>query len=168
MTRFAPDFTQVSAGIKVFPRGEYELSVTGVKALSYYKRDDDGNDTDVQVAGCQVNIQMIGRYKNDGQLDREDEGETVAPSRLYVHSEKAWGMTKGAIMSIMGYTRDEEESFNADYTNSDFSVEGIGDEAVLGGDWNKLVGQHFIATLDKRTYKGREQQDVGTLTPVRT
>ena len=168
MTRFAPDFTQVSAGIKIFPRGEYELKVTGTKPISYFKRDKEGEETEEVVAGCQVNIEMIGRFQNDGQLDNTDQGETVVPLRLYVHSEKAWGMTKGSIMSITGYTRDEEEAFNADFQDSDFSLEGMGDEAVLGDDWEKLVGHHFVATLDKRTWKGREQQDVGTLTPVKT
>lgn len=169
MTRFDPDFTQVSAGIKVFPRGEYELTVTGVKPILYFKKDKDGDLTDEEVAGCQVNIEMVGRLQNDGQLDSTDKGESVVPLRLYVHSEKAWGMTKGQVMAIMGYTREEEEAFNADSANSDYVVDGdpeSDEDAELGASWQALVGQRFRATLDKRTYKGREQQEIGSLTPA--
>ena len=157
MPRFAPDFTQVSAGMKIFPRGDYELSVTGVKPLAYYKTDDDGEPTDDFVAGCQVNIEMVGKIGNDGQLDREDAGESVVPIRLYVHTEKAWGMTKGSIMALLGYTREEEEQFNADFADADFAVEGEGDEAELGDSWNRLVGQHVTAQLSKRMFRKREQ-----------
>lgn len=167
--RFAPDFTQVSAGMKIFPRGDYELAVTGVKPLAYYKVDDEGEVTEDFVAGCQVNIEMVGRIGNDGQLDREDAGESVAPARLYVHSEKAWGMTKGSIMAILGYTRDEEKQFNTEVgAGADFAVEGEGDEATLGDSWNRLVGQHFTAQLSKRMFRKREQQDMSALSPVRT
>ena len=167
-TRFAPDFAQVSAGMKIFPRGEYELTVTKVKPIAYYKKDEDGEATDTLAAGCQVNVEMVGRLLNDGQLARDDEGESVVPLRLYVHNEKGWGMTKSSIMAILGFTRDEEEAFNADHADSDFSVEGEGDEAVLGSTWSSLTGQHFIVTLDKRMYKGREQQDTGSLSPVKS
>ena len=167
-TRFAPDFTQVSAGMKIFARGEYELSVTKVKAIGYFKKDEDGEPTDIFVAGCQVNVEMVGRLQNDGQLFRDEAGESVVPLRLYVHNEKGWGMTKSAIMAIMGYTRDEEESFNADHADADFSVDGEGDEATLGSSWDALTGQHFIITLDKRIFKGREQQDTGALSPVKS
>ena len=167
-TRFAPDFTQVSAGMKIFPRGEYELSVTKVKPIAYFKKDEDGEPTEDFVSGCQVNVEMVGRLLNDGSLDRSDEGESVVPLRLYVHNEKGWGMTKSSIMAILGYTRDEEESFNGDAADSDYSVDGEGDEATLGSSWDTLTGQHFIITLDKRIYKGREQQDTGSLSPVKS
>ena len=82
-------------------------------------------------------------------------------------------MTKSFIMSIMGYTRDEEDSFNGDFEDADFSLDGEVGEQVLGSSWEKLTGQHVVATLDKRTWKpksgpAREQQDIGTLTPVKT
>ena len=65
------------------------------------------------------------------------------------------------------YKRDDEEQFNKDFGETDFSLEGEGaDDAKLGADWGRLEGQHFVATLNKRAYKGREQQDVGTLQPV--
>lgn len=167
-TRFAPDFTQVSAGMKIFPRGDYELSASGVKAIGYYKKDKDGEPTEEFISGCQVNVEMVGRIGNDGQLDRADEGESVAPLRLYVHSKKAWGMTKGSIMALLGYTREEEQQFNEMLgTDADFSVEGEGDEATLGGSWGRLTGQHFTAQLSTRMWQQREQQDIGTLMPVK-
>ena len=110
---------------------------------------------------------MVGRIGNDGQLDREDEGEAVVPIRLYTHTEKAWGMTKGSIMAIMGYKRDDEDQFNEDFGEADFSLEGeSAEDAVLGTDWKRLEGQHFVLPLNKRMYKGREQQDTGTPQPV--
>ena len=169
MTRFAPDFTKVSAGMKIFPRGDYELKVTKTKPIYYEKKDDEGDETGEFVAACQVNVEMVGQVGNDGQLDRKDEGESVAPLKLYIHSQKAWGMTKGMIMAILGYTSEEEKDFNAAMADTDFSVEaGEGEEAVLGGSWARLEGQHFVGRLDKRSYKGREQQDVGTLQPVKS
>ena len=105
-TRFAPDFTQVSAGMKIFPRGEYELTVTKVKPIAYFKKDEDGEPTDVFVSGCQVNVEMVGRLLNDGSLDRADDGESVVRLRLSVHNEQGWCMTKSSILAILGYTRD--------------------------------------------------------------
>jgi len=167
MPRFAPDFTQVSAGMKIFPRGDYELKVTGVKPIAYYKEDEEGEVTEDFVGGCQINVEMVGRIGNDNQLDRDDEGEAVVPLRLYTHTEKAWGMTKGSIMAIMGYKRDDEAVFNSDFGEADFSLEGeSAEDAVLGADWNRLEGQHFVATLNKRMFRNREQQAVGTLQPV--
>ena len=167
MPRFAPAFTKVSSGMKIFPRGDYELAVTGTKPIAYYKTDEDGDVTEDFVGGCQVNLEMVGRIGNDGEIDQEDKGEAVVPIRLYTHTEKAWGMTKGSIMSIMGYKRDDEDQFNEDFGEADFSLEGeSAEDAQLGSDWSRLEGQHFVATLNKRAYKGREQQDVGTLQPV--
>lgn len=165
--RFSPDLTKARASIRIFDRGDYELAITGVKPISYTK--DDGKE----VAGGRILFEMVGRRRADGTLDREFEGETVTPLRLYVHTEDAWGMTKRFFMAALGYKLDDEGKFDEEWASqADISVDGEGDEAILGKSWEEVVGQHVISTLTKRWYEPedgsekREQQDLGSFLPV--
>jgi hypothetical protein len=161
--RFAPDLSGTKAGLTIYDRGEYEVKITGVKPISYEK--DDGTP----VAGGQVNLEMVGLVQNDGSLDRELEGESVAPVRLYVHTEKSWPITKRFFMAALGYSVDEEEQFNEEVARElDISVEGDGDEAILGSGWERLVGKRLLVTLNKRIWQGREQQDHVNFMPLKS
>lgn len=164
MTRFQPDLGKTKAGMPVYERGEYEVKILGVKPI-YYVKEEEGTE----VAGASLSLEMVGRVQNDGTLDRELEGETVAPLRLYVHSEKAWPITKRAIMAALGYTLDDEDTFNNDLAATlDVGVEpGEGDEeATLGSGWSRLTGQRMLMTLNKRKWQGREQQQHEGFMPI--
>lgn len=165
--RFAPDLSKVRAGIRIFERGDYEVAIPegGVKGMCYLKEVEGGKD--YYVSGVRVLLEMVGKLKNDGQLDREFADETVTPARLYVHTEDAWGITKRFIMAALGYGLKDEERFDKDWTpNADLSIDGEGDEVALGSSWKELEGQHFVVTLDKETYEGREQQRHNNVLPV--
>lgn len=164
-TRFQPDLGGVKAGMTIFDRGEYELKISAVKPIFYYN-EDKGYD----VAGGQVNLEMVGKVMNDGKLDRTEEGESVVPNKLYVHSTKAIPMVKQFFMAALGYPMDEEDKFNKEVASSlDISVTPgeEGEEATLGSGWARLVGQRVLCTLDKSMYDGRERQDHKAFMPIK-
>lgn len=164
MPRFQPELGGVKAGMTIFDRGEYELKIVGVKPIYYYN-EDKGYD----VAGAQINLEMVGKVQTDGSLDTEQAGESVVPNRLYVHSAKAIPMVKQFFMAALGYPMDEEDKFNAEVAgNLDISVTPgeEGEDATLGSGWSRLVGQRVLCTLDKRMHEGREQQDHGSFMPI--
>jgi hypothetical protein len=160
--RFAPDLAKTKAGMRVFERGDYELKVSGLKPIAY-TRESDGKE----IAGCQINLQVCGLVLNDGSLDKTDEGESVAPIRLYVHTEDAWPISKRFAMACLGYSLEQEDEFDDSHAETlDLSVDGEGDDAVLGEGWKRLEGKRFLCTLSKRKYEGREQQDHGGFLPI--
>jgi len=164
MTRFQPDLAKTKAGMPIYERGEDEVKINAVKVIHYIKE-----ESGDEIAGAALTLEMVGLVQNDGSLDRALEGETVAPLRLYVHSEKAWPITKRAIMAALGYSLDDEDKFNNDIAaNLDVGVEpGEGDEdATLGSGWKRLVGQRMLMTLNKRTWQGREQQQHEGFMPI--
>ena len=164
--RFQPDLTKARAGIRTFDRGEYEVEITDVRPIAYTK-EATAKEKEKDVAGGRVIMKMVGQVSANGKLNREFEGESIRPNRLYVHTDGAWGITKRFIMAALGYNLDNEDKFDADWASkADISVEGEGDAAVLGKSWMDLKGQHLIVTLDKDTYKGREQQTIGSPLPM--
>ena len=168
MTRFDPDFTEVTSTIKIWPRADYELKITGAKPFAYEREDDQQ-----LVAGVTFNFEMAGVLGKDGSLDDTNAGEVVVPARLYVHSKKGWGFTKGVLMAFMGYDADHEDEFNAVIAEMDFSLdpgeqddEGEYTEIVAGTGWNEPVGARVRVTLDKGMYNEREQQIFKAWRPV--
>jgi hypothetical protein len=165
MTRFQPDLGGVKAGMPVYDRGDYELKISAVKPIFYYN-EEKGYD----VAGAQVNLEMVGKMLADGSMDRTEEGESVAPNRLYVHSQKAIPMVKQFFMAALGYPLEDEDKFNKEVAaNLDISVTPgeEGEEATLGTGWARLTGQRILCTLDKRVHDGREQQDHKAFMPIK-
>lgn len=167
-TRFEPDFTEVTSTIKIWPRADYELKINGAKPFAYTREEDEQ-----LVAGVTYNFELVGRIGNDGSLDTTDEGEICVPARLYVHSKKGWGFTKGVLMAFMGYDAEHEEEFNKAIAELDFTLdpgdaddEGEFNEVEAGGGWQEPVGSRVRVTLDKGMYNEREQQVFKAWRPV--
>jgi len=174
--RFAPDFADVSASLKVFDRGDYEVKTTAVDPFAYIKSDEKKGE--YVVCGASLKLEMVGKLGHDGSIiSSDDEGESVVPLRLYMHSRKGWGFTKGIIMSLMGYVADREEEFNAIVGDLDFGLTPQGEEpddegawsvVEAGAAWQQLVGVRNHVTLSKRIYEEREQQEMKNWRPVPT
>ena len=164
MTRFAPDLAKVKAGLRTLSAGEWELIIGKPQPIYYVKE-----DTGKEVAGCRVSFTIEGEIKADGSLDEEFKGDGVFGIRLYVHSEKAFGMTKQFLLAAFGYSIDEEDQANEDiFADSDFSVDVDDDEnGVLGEGWFALEGNRVRATASTSIYNDRESQDWKAFVPVK-
>lgn len=167
--RFDPDLSKAHAGFPILERGEYQIEITGVKG--YYRIKDNGEPS----AGVRLGVMCVGIRSADGSLDTsiESAGEQISPHMLWVHTKKAYGMTKQVILAAMGYALDEERKANDEYFDgSDFSFE-VDDsdpenvEIALGDSWDNLVGKPINVTADVRIWEGKPQQDYRAFSPVR-
>ena len=164
MTRFAPDLAKVKAGTRLCEAGEWELTI-GKPAAIYYVKEDTGKP----VAGCRVRMSIVGQVMADGSLNKEFEGDDVFPFRLYVHSDKAFSMTKQFLLAAFGYALDEEEQADKEvFAKGDFSVDvDDDDEGVLGKTWFKLEGCRIRMTGSTSIYNDRQSQDWKSYVPVK-
>ena len=104
-------------------------------------------------------------------LDESHEaaGEQVSPISLWVHTPKAFGMTKQFILAALGYTIREEKQANEEYfDDADFSIDVDDDENTIGGaSWEDLVGKSLRMTADIGEWNGNEQQEYRSYQPIR-
>lgn len=152
-------------------RGEYEFEITNVKP--FYRVKDDGGES----AGVTVSLKCTGKVGSDGELvTSKDEfpaaGEQVNPNRLYIHTPKAFGMTKQFIMAALGYPIKDEKVANEEYfDDADFSID-VDDsdpddvQVIAGGSWDDLVGKSLRMTADLRVWQGNDQQDYRSFSPL--
>lgn len=165
MPRFTPDLTKARANVRIFDRGDYEIKVT--KATPFINEGEDDKGNAKTSAGCYYSLEMVGKLDESGNPTEEFRGEFMFPQKCYVHTDKAWGMTKQFLMAALGYARDEEDKFDAEWASkADLSLDGDADEVVAGKSWEDPVGKHVRVTLDKRLYQGNEQQDFRGWTPA--
>lgn len=168
MPRFQPNLADAHAGFPMLSRGEYEFEIT--KVTPFYRIKDDGGES----AGVSVGMKVVGQIAADGSVDEQFEsaGEMVAPNRLYIHTPKAFGMTKQFIMAALGYSIRDEKQANTEYfDNADFSID-VDDsdpdnaQAIGGGSWDDLVGKRLRMTADIDVYQGRENQQYKSYSPL--
>lgn len=165
--RFEPDMEKTRATLRIFPRGDYLVKITEAAPFMYVREKDK-----VVVAGMQYNLQMRGKMDANGNVTDEFENEAVTPNKVYIHSEKAYGMAKQFVMIANGYSRDEEDKFNEEFVREhkwffegDEEAEDIEATLEVGDAWKTPAGKLIIAHLDSRMYDPKdgsppsEQQD---------
>lgn len=164
MTRFQPNLAQAHAGFPMLDRGEYEFTIT--KATPFYRVKDDGSEN----GGCRCSLRVTGKVDSDGSLSEDFEGvnEMVAPITLWIHTPKAFGMTKQFIMAALGYPIKDEKRANEEYfEDSDFSVDVDDEENTIGGaSWDDLVGKSLRMTADIGVWNGNDQQEYRSYQPL--
>lgn len=164
MTRFQPNLASAHAGFPILERGEYEYTIT--KAKCFYNVKEDGSEN----GGCRVSLRVVGKIMSDGELSTDFEGcdEMVSPITLWIHTPKAFGMTKQFIMATMGYKIREEKKANEEYfEEADFSVDADDDGVVTdGASWNDLVGKSLRMTADIGVWNGNDQQEYKSYQPL--
>ena len=164
MTRFSPNLAQAHAGFPMLDRGEYEFTIT--KATCFYRVKEDGSEN----GGCRCSMRVTGKVASDGSLDTDFEGvnEMVSPITLWIHTPKAFGMTKQFIMAALGYPIKEEKKANSEYfEDADFSVDTDDeDNAITGASWEDLVGKNIRMTADIGVWQGNDQQEYRSYQPL--
>jgi len=145
-------------------RGEYEFLIT--KQKCFYRVKDDGGEN----GGCRVSLKVTGMVASDGSLTQDFEGadEMVSPLTLWIHTPKAFGMTKQFIMAALGYPIKEEKKANSEYfEDADFSVDTDDeDNAIPGASWDDLVGKSLRMTADIGVWQGNDQQEYRSYQPL--
>jgi len=172
---FTPDFGSVDASIPVF-EGRAQVQIT--KRIPFHKI---GKIVDGNVktnAGVQFNLELVGLYDDEGELDTAKKGKTVSPYKVWLHTEGGWGFAKPFMMAACGYRRNEETKANEKlFQKEDWNMQGELDAAEetfeMGSGWDLLVGNLVDVTLkiSKEQSKNNpdevyENQEFSGWTPV--
>ena len=167
MGRFDPDLANVRAGFRPLDSGEWELTLGKPKVIFYFKEGEDGKDGH-DVAGALIPMLIVAQIKSDGSLDDEFEGDGVAPMRLYVHTDKAFGMTKQFLLAALGFRIDEEDLANDEvFAKVSFGVDvDDDDQGVLGDGWHLLEGKRVRLTASTGLYNDRPSQNYSSYVPM--
>jgi hypothetical protein len=147
---FTPDFSKVDANIPTF---EGRARVQVMKRTPFHKT---GKIVDGNVktnAGVRFNLEMVGLYDDDGDLQTEDlKGKTVSPYTVWLHTEGGWQFGKPFMMAACGYRRNQEAEANEKvFQASDWTCKGELDTAAetfeMGAGWDLPVGKLVDVTL---------------------
>lgn len=151
MARYEANPSKDTAGIPVLPKDMYEFIIGEAKAFE--GKNKEGKDN----YGVRYSLKVDG-----GAMD----GKRI-PQTIYQHSEGARNMGKGFLMAALGYKKntEEEERFNTEQENKDWSFDGATGE--VGDGWSQLTGQRVIGNFDvKKGDNDVEQQDIKGWLPV--
>lgn len=165
MPRFTPDFSSVDASIPTYPKGRYQVKVTGHTPFARENRDGKF------ISGVRYNLEMIGQYDSKGKLQRKGfEGRSVASNTLWTHTDRAFGINKQFLMAAAGFQRDEEEEANEKFFTKhdwDFAAEpgDEGDAVELGGGWDQPIDSIVDVNMDIDVYEGNENQSFSGWSP---
>ncbi len=181
------DWGGVPLNAPIYPKGDYELEITGVRGAAWQKTDKHGNPMHI-VEKIALICKMVGVVDSKGKLKKEQDGKDIAGKpvedfNLWTHSEGGRKSAKGSMMAILGYNprelADEEKfiQFLKDNT-PDLSFESKENEAgdgyvlILGDSWEQLfVGKNVRCSMEPgvRQREGADdvpQQEMGFLSPV--
>ena len=185
-----PDFDwgDVQASTPIYKKGEYELSITGVRGSAWYKKDKAGNPTTEITKVVKLRPRIVGVYNSEGKLSSEQEGKTIKDGQceeinLWLHSEGGLKMSKKQMMSVCGYNPNDEadeKKFNEWLKSAKLNLgtkveeneSGDGLVLTIGDGWEKLlVGKNVKANMEPETreVEGRDpivQQNYTRLSSV--
>lgn len=186
-----PDFDwveDVQASVPIFPKGDYEVTIKGLRGSAWPKRDKAGNPTGDVTKVIRLRPEIVGAYDSKGKLKGELDGKEIkgtmtGEANLWIHSKGGREQAKRIMGAIAGYNMREpaeEEKFNQFLKKSGLDLstaveerdEGEGLTLKLGEGWEKLlVGKNVRVHMEPETYKaeGREpveQQNFVSFSPV--
>lgn len=145
MPRYEADPTKVAAGLEIFPKDDYELTIGEPKA--FQRTGDKGVNYGVRFT---LAIASEGQYKGKKYIQT-----------CYEHSENAKPMNKRFIMAALGYQSDKnsEKRFDKDFEGADWSFDT--DSGACGDAWRAATGKRIVGSFDvKLGDNGQEQQQV--------
>ena len=158
---FTPEFSTVDANIPMF-EGRAQVQIT--KRTPFHKS---GKVVDGNVKtndGVQVNLEIVGLYDDEGELDTAKKGKTVSPYKVWLHTEGGWGFAKPFMMAAGGYRRNEEAKANEKlFQKNDWTCVGELDAAAetfeVGSGWDLLVGKVVDVTLTIKRQPSKTDPD---------
>lgn len=167
MPRFTPDSSKADASVPVYPKGLYQVKVVSHRPSIFVSKKD--NETKACV---QFRLEMVGRFDEDGELDRSDEGRPVRDHTCWLHTEKAAGMNKQFYLAALGYTEDEEQVANDEFFDPNSEDEWIDGEPEdkesqeCGPFYDAFDGKLVNVYLDTEIYEDNEQQRFARWSPA--
>ena len=162
---FTPDFTKVDASFPIYDRGRYQVKCT--KVTPFTRKGEPDEDGVVKVsAGVRYALEMVGKFDEDGELQREDlEGKMVEGLVISLHTDKGWNFGKPFLMAANGYNVKEQESEANEifFPEQDWLFDGEPDmeseEIEIGDGWHTAVDKIVDVTLSIKhsVYQGEAQ-----------
>ena len=174
-----PDFDwgDVQASVPIHKKGEYELTITGIRGSAWYKRDKAGNPTTDITKVIKVRPRIVGVYNSEGKLSTVQDGKEIKDAQcgeinLWVHTEGGREMSKRQMMAVCGYNpfdEADERKFNEWLKSSKLNLgnkveeseSGDGLVLTIGDGWEKLlVGKNVKANMEPETRKVEGRDDI--------
>lgn len=178
----------VEASTPIHPKGDYELTIVGVRGAAWPKTDKAGNTTGVVVERISFRPRIVGVYNSEGKLKSELNGKEIRDKgcegiAIWLHSSGGREMGKRTMMAILGYNPQEEveeKKFNKFLKDSGVDLgwkheeneAGDGYVLTIGEGYEKLfVGKSVRVQMEPetRTVEGKEprtSQNYMRISPV--
>jgi hypothetical protein len=146
MGRFSPNLSEVTAGIPLLDKGEYEFSIGEMKPFTRTK---DKEGIDVEIYGVRTSIKVLeGSASNIG---------ATIPMSFYLHSDESARIAKQFPAAANGFNVNvagQEAQFNEMFPDED-DWSGDPETGELGDAWKSCQGKRIRAnvtqTLNKLT-----------------
>ncbi|KKL70665.1 hypothetical protein LCGC14_2102680 [marine sediment metagenome] len=174
-----PDFDwgDVQASTPIHKKGEYELTITGVRGSAWFKRDKAGNPTTDITKVVKLRPRIVGVYNSEGKLLTEQDGKVIKDLQceeinLWVHTEGGRTMSKRQMMAVCGYNpfdEADEKKFNEFLKSSKLNLSskvaenesGEGLVLAIGDGWKTLlVGKNVRVNMEPEVRKQEGRDDV--------
>ena len=142
--RFAPNLSDVSAGVPLLEHGDYELAIGEVTPFFRQKEElVNGITTTKDIYGVQTSLKVVEGPSFIGK---------TIPFQLHLHSEGAFGIVKQFLMAAHGYGMNREAEFNQEFSAEDAWVVDAETQEV-GEVWKGVVGKRVLANVTQKANK---------------
>lgn len=133
--RYEPDFSKVTVSFELFSKGDYEFVI--------------GEPTSFQGENRKGGLKVGVRYPI--VLAEDTNGHKKGARQMftcYIHSDGAMSFSKQWLMAALGFNRNEEKKFDAEYASKDWSIDT---ESKAAGDvWREVNGKRVIISVDQQ------------------
>ena len=142
MPQYQPDLTTITAGFELLPDGVYEFLVGAPKP---WERND---ETKGLSHGIRYALTVNEIIEGEGIADRVGK-RVVFTCRM--HDDMGSAFAKQFLMAAKGYGMKEEQQFNADNADADWSYDT--EDKTAGEIWTSIEGSTVHAVVSTRPNK---------------
>jgi len=159
---FDPDFQSVDMNIPTY-EGRAQIQVT--KMIPFRTTKDDGKGNVTEIGGVKYNLEMIGIYDDEGELETDKlKGKQVSRYTVWLHTTGGWQYGKPFLTAACGYRRNQEAEANEKvFPANKWTVEGELDAAPdtfeTGNGWDIPVGQVVEVSLSVKLSENKADPD---------
>jgi hypothetical protein len=134
MPRFTPNLTGVAAGVPVLAKGSYEFAIGEMKP-AVNNRQIDGVSVQQQVVRTSIKV-----ISGESNLDK------TLPHTLDMNNDFGAQFAKQFLMAALGYARNEEGRFNADFADDEkWAIDA--ETGELGEIYKEAQGKNIRAEV---------------------
>jgi len=139
MPRFTPNLSNVSAGIPLLDRGEYEFLVGESKPFIRVT-EKDGVAKTLWGVVTSLKVTSEGAFK-----------DKTIPWQMFMHTDASQPMIKQFLMAVYGFNKNNEADFNVKFNEDDYIVDT--EDNILGDVWTGIAGKYVRANVVQKANK---------------